>query len=220
MPKKNLRSMVSDENQSLGQPIVLRGSNLDQFASTQQLGLIERSTAFGVNTAAMYGVKNGDAPLKAPLAILLRLYAAFPDKLPRTWTPTFTEFWLQIKKVDPEFKEYQVGPLLGMDKNSIYRIRKDGFESSKESTKILVLLIYRLLIEDPESWHVIKDAVETEAVSRDLVPDEIWKRGKWQKHETDSTSVTKKEPGRRKILKTAEDKPAGDGQVSKTVIWR
>lgn len=82
MRKKTLRSSVSEENVNLSQPVVLRGSNLDQFASTQNLGLIERGTAFGLNTAAMYSLKNADLELKAPLAILLRLYGAFPENPP------------------------------------------------------------------------------------------------------------------------------------------
>lgn len=224
MPKKTLRSSVSEENENLSQPMVLRGSNLDQFASTQNLGLIERATAFGMNTAAMYGLKNADLELKAPLAILLRLYGAFPETLPRMWTPSFTEFILLVQKAEPGFKEYSAGPLLGIDKNSIYRIRNEGFDVCKESTKILVTTIYRLLKEDLSNWSVIKDAVQVEASSRGLDPELIWKKGKWKNPTTESkgdrAEETKKPTSTRKIRKVAVTNPDERSSITKPIVWK
>lgn len=225
MPKKTLRSSVSEENENLSQPMVLRGSNLDQFASTQNLGLIERATAFGMNTAAMYGLKNADLELKAPLAILLRLYGAFPETLPRMWTPSFTEFILLVQKAEPGFKEYSAGPLLGIDKNSIYRIRNEGFDVCKESTKILVTTIYRLLKEDLSNWSVIKDAVQVEASSRGLDPEQIWKKGKWKNPTTeaqkgDGSEEAKKPTSTRKIRKVAVTNPDERHSITKPIVWK
>lgn len=225
MPKKTLRSSVSEENQTLSQPVVLRGSNLDQFASTQNLGLIERATAFGMNTAAMYGLKNADLELKAPLAILLRLYGAFPETLPRMWTPSFTEFILLVQKAEPGFKEYSAGPLLGIDKNSIYRIRNEGFDVCKESTKILVTTIYRLLKEDLSNWSVIKDAVQVEASSRGLDPEQIWKKGKWKNptsetEKAEQSEDSKKPTNTRKIRKVAVNEPGKGNSITKPIVWK
>jgi hypothetical protein len=225
VPKKTLRSSVSEENENLSQPVVLRGSNLDQFASTQNLGLIERATAFGMNTAAMYGLKNADLELKAPLAILLRLYGAFPETLPRMWTPSFTEFILLVQKAEPGFKEYSAGPLLGIDKNSIYRIRNEGFDVCKESTKILVTTIYRLLKEDLSNWSVIKDAVQVEASSRGLDPEQIWKKGKWKNPASDTEKVkqteeTKKPTSTRKIRKVAVPQSDKGHSITKPIVWK
>lgn len=225
MPKKTLRSSVSEENENLSQPMVLRGSNLDQFASTQNLGLIERATAFGMNTAAMYGLKNADLELKAPLAILLRLYGAFPETLPRMWTPSFTEFILLVQKAEPGFKEYSAGPLLGIDKNSIYRIRNEGFDVCKESTKILVTTIYKLLKEDLSNWSVIKDAVQVEASSRGLDPEQIWKKGKWKNPTTeaqkgDGSEEAKKPTSTRKIRKVAVTNPDERHSITKPIVWK
>jgi hypothetical protein len=217
--KKNLRSRISAENESLAQPIVLRGSDLDHFSSLQHLGLIERSTAFGVNTAAMYGVKNADQTLKAPLAILLRLYAAFSDKLPRTWTPEFEDLLALINKIDPGFKSYQIGPLLGLDKNSTYRIKKDGIANSKESTKILASLIYRLLEESPEAWPIIKEAVDIEAAARGVPAGEIWVKGKWQKHESEPTQTTEKKVGQRGANKSSEE-GTEQRKIKKQLVWK
>lgn len=219
MTKKNLSSRISAENESLAKPIVLRGSDLDHFSSRQSLGLIERSTAFGVNTAAMYGVKNADQTLKAPLAILLRLYAAFTDKLPRTWTPEFEDMLALINKIDPEFKSYQIGPLLGLDKNSTYRIKKDGIANSKESTKILASLIYRLLQESPEVWPIIKEAVDVEAEARGVPAGEIWVKGKWNKHESESGETTEKKTGGRLKKQNSGDAPE-QGKIKKTIVWK
>lgn len=225
MPKKTLRSSVSEENENLSQPVVLRGSNLDQFASTQNLGLIERATAFGMNTAAMYGLKNADLELKAPLAILLRLYGAFPETLPRMWTPSFTEFILLVQKAEPGFKEYSAGPLLGIDKNSIYRIRNEGFDVCKESTKILVTTIYRLLKEDLSNWSVIKDAVQVEASSRGLDPEQIWKKGKWKNPVSDAEKAeqadeSKKPTSTRKIRKVAVPQSDKENSITKPIVWK
>ena len=221
---KTLSSSVTEENVNLSQPVVLRGSNLDQFASTQQLGLIERATAFGMNTAAMYGLKNADLPLKAPLSILLRLYGAYPEHLPKMWTPSFTEFILLVQKAEPGFKEYSAGPLLGIDKNSIYRIRNEGFDVCKESTKILVTLIYKLLRENLANWSVIKDTVQVEAVSRGLDPELIWKKGKWKNptseaEKSEAEGATKKPASTRKIRKTIKATPTDDKTVKKHIVW-
>ena len=224
MRKKTLKSSVTEENGDLSQPVMLRGSNLDQFASTQQLGLIERATAFGMNTAAMYGLKNADLPLKAPLAILLRLYAAYPEHLPKMWTPSFTEFILLVQKAEPGFKEYSAGPLLGIDKNSIYRIRNEGFDVCKESTKILVTLIYIVLKENLSNWSVIKDTVQVEAESRGLDPELIWKKGKWKSSSTeDEESEAKTTPTKvtspRKSMKTAQETPVKGQAINKKIVW-
>lgn len=193
MPIRKLRSKVTAGNETLATPTLLRGSNLDQFASTENLGLVELSAAIGMNTSAMYQLKNKDLPLKTPLAILLRLYAAFPETIPRMWTPSFTEFYNLIRKAVPDFQEYSVGPLLGIDKNSIYRIRQEGFDECKDATKILVLLIYRLLTEDLKNWSVIKEIVELEAKARNLDPELIWKKGSWNSSDKKKTA-TKQAP--------------------------
>ncbi|MDZ5605221.1 hypothetical protein SJI00_20830 [Pseudomonas sp. RP23018S] len=219
MTKKTLSSSVTAENESLSRPTVLRGSDLDQFSSRQGLGLIERSTAFGVNTAAMYGVKNADQTLKAPLSILLRLYAAFTDKLPKTWTPEFEDLLALINKIDPDFKSYQIGPLLGLDKNSTYRIKKDGIANSKESTKILASLIFRLLQENPDVWPIIRQAVDVEAEARGVPVGEIWVKGKWNKHESESAETTGIKKGPRSSQKNSETAPE-QGKIKKQIIWK
>lgn len=223
--KRTLRSTVSEENETLSQPIVLRGSNLDQFASTQNLGLIERGTAFGLNTAAMYGLKNADLELKAPLAILLRLYGAFPEMLPRMWTPSFADFISLVQKAEPGFKDYSAGPLLGIDKNSIYRIRNEGFGVCKESTKILVTTIYKLLNEDLTNWSVIKDAVQVEAASRGLDPELIWKKGKWKNPSSDKVAAEiptkpKQPTSTRKNRKVAVIDPDKGTSTTKPIVWK
>ncbi|MNJ44259.1 hypothetical protein D3C77_393030 [compost metagenome] len=178
-----------------------------------------------MNTAAMYGLKNADLPLKAPLAILLRLYAAYPETLPRMWTPSFAEFISLVRKAEPDFKEYAAGPLLGIDKNSIYRIRdsNEGFESCKESTKILVALIYRLLNENLDNWPVIKDAVQVEASSRGLDPEQIWKKGKWKSPATEQDKEVEagapKQKSTRKIKKVAVPAEEKGQSIHKPIVW-
>ena len=209
MPTRKPRPQVTPGNETLATPTLLRGSNLDQFASTENLGLVELSAAIGMNTSALYQLKNKDLPLKTPLAILLRLYASFPKTIPRMWTPTFIEFYLLVRKAAPDFQEYSVGPLLGIDKNSIYRIRQEGFDECKDATKILVLLIYRLLTENLKNWGVIKDIVELEAKSRGLDPELIWKKGSWKQESKKPTSKP------RSPTRTPQPKES----VTKPIIW-
>jgi hypothetical protein len=177
--KRTLKDKVTAGHEALATPALLRGKNLSQFSSIENLGLVERSTAFGINTAAMYRMVAEDEPLQPMTSILLRVYSAFPESVPRIVTPSFSDFIALIRKADPEFKEYSAGPLLGMDKNSIYRIRETGFDGCKDATKILINAIYKLLSKDVRNWKIIKEIVDVEAESRDLDPATIWKKGKW-----------------------------------------
>lgn len=151
--------------------------------------------------------------------------APFPKTLPRMWTPTFVEFILLVQKAEPGFKEYSAGPLLGIDKNSIYRIRNEGFDVCKESTKILVTTIYRLLKENLSNWSVIKDAVQVEASSRGLDPEQIWKKGKWKNSTSDTNPSESKEDGKkpvstRKIRKVAVTTSGDKHSITKPIVWK
>jgi hypothetical protein len=141
------------------------------------------------------------------------------------WTPSFTDFISLVQKAEPGFKEYSAGPLLGIDKNSIYRIRTEGFGVCKESTKILVTLIYKLLSEDLSNWSVIKDTVQVEATSRGLDPELIWKKGKWKtptadQDESEQTTTPKKPTSTRKIRKTAEPAATEGNSIHKQIVWK
>lgn len=206
MPRKAKPAPPSAGIKAQDPPVRLRGGNLKQFGSAVDIGLVEVGTAFGLNTTRLYSIVNKDEPLKAPLAILLRIYEAFPEMLPRITTPTVDEFVALIQRAQPTFKEYSVGPLLGLDKNSFYRIREKGFEESKDATKIIVILIWKLLNENIGNWPVLKSLIEAEAASRGQDPEKIWTSGRWT------------------TTKTVEDeKPADSDDVSQpagTVVKR
>lgn len=179
MPPKAKPAPPSAGKKGLEPPIRLSGGNLKQFSSAVDIGLVEVGTAFGLNTTRLYSIVNKDEPLKAPLAILLRIYEAFPEMLPRITTPTVDEFVALIRRAQPGFKEYSVGPLLGLDKNSFYRIQEKGFEASKDATKIIVILIWKLLNADIKNWPILKSLIEAEAASRGQDPAKIWTSGRW-----------------------------------------
>ncbi len=179
MPHKPSPPSASANVARLTKARPLRGSDLMQFGETHNLSTVEACTAFGLNTVAMYGKKNEDPELNPPLAILMRIYTAYPETVPKIKLPTFDDFITLIRKVEPGFQDYSVGPLIGVDKNSIYRIRERGFETCKQYTQVLCELIFRLLSEDLRNWSIIKDLVENEAESRRQDPARIWKQGKW-----------------------------------------
>lgn len=205
MPHKPSAPTASADVAKLTKTRPLRGSDLMQFSTTHGLSTVETGTAFGLNTVAMYGKKNTDPELNPPLAILLRIYTAYPETVPKIHLPTFEDFITLIRRAEPGFQDYSVGPLLGVDKNSIYRIREKGFETCKQYTRVLCELIYRLLTQDIRNWSTLKALVQAEAQSRNQDPEKIWKQGKW---------VTNKESR----LPLANDAPKTDEvQASDTV---
>lgn len=213
---KKLASRIPPSDGVLATPTLLRGSNIKLFSSTHDLGIIEQSAAFGLNTSAMYGLKTTDAPVGVGMGITARLYGAFPEKLPKIKPPTFEEFVTLVRKANPGFEDYQAGPLLGIDKNSVYRIRDTGFDKCKEGMKLLIILIYDLLKEDLRNWDVIAEAVEVEAASRGLDEKKIWRTGRWR-------TAEKKEAEPKQIKKPAIEKTEKAVRetrtITKEVIW-
>ncbi|MDH0960926.1 hypothetical protein EGJ86_22155 [Pseudomonas sp. o96-267] len=166
----------------MADPGLLTGSNISQFVSAQNLHLIELSMGLGVNSAALY-TKKGAGLLNSTLSLLLRLYAAFPEHLPRFKTPTYESLIERITEIDPTFKPTNFGPLLGLEINSSFRLKTAGLEGSAPTVRSLAYLIKLLIDDDPNNWWIIKDAVEIEAKARKIVPAEsVWQHGGWKKH--------------------------------------
>lgn len=157
-----------------------RGSDMKALSHKAELGLIEQGMAFGVNTSALYQTQGRDADLPTPQSILLRLYEQFPEMLPRIVTPSFEEFFTLIRQAEPGFKETALGPLLGMHKNWVFKVRESGFDSVKTHTRLLILVMYRLLQQDLNNWQAVKGLVETEILSQGLDPKTVWRKGIWR----------------------------------------
>lgn len=165
----------------MADPALLTGTNISQFAEAQNLHLIELGMAFGVNTAALY-TKKSAANLNSSLSLLLRLFSAFPEHLPRFKTPTYESLINKITSIDPSFKPTHLGPLLGLEINSSFRLKTAGLEVASPTVRSLAQLIDILITVDPGNWFVIKNAVEIEAKARQVSPAEkIWQQGGWKK---------------------------------------
>lgn len=178
-----LREKMSPEMAEIGMadPALLTGTNISQFAEAQNLHLIELGMAFGVNTAALY-TKKGAATLNSTLSLLVRLFSAFPEHLPRFKTPSYDLLIEKITSIDPSFKPTHLGPLLGLEINSSFRLKKEGLDGSSPTVRSLAQLIYILITADPSNWFAIKSAVETEAKARKITPaDKVWQQGGWKK---------------------------------------
>ncbi|MBF6615607.1 MAG: hypothetical protein ITG07_02665 [Candidimonas sp.] len=188
MQKRNEQSSqlfqkMSPEMAEIGMadPALLTGTNISQFAEAQNLHLIELGMAFGVNTAALY-TKKGAANLNSSLSLLVRLFSAFPEHLPRFKTPTYDSLISKITSIDSTFKPTHLGPLLGLEINSSFRLKTAGLEVSSPTVRSLAQLIDILITVDPQNWFVIKNAVEIEAKARQVAPAEkIWQQGGWKK---------------------------------------
>src|SRR5690606_3730558 len=75
-----------------------------------------------------------------------------------------------------------LGPLLGLEINSSFRLKTAGLEVSSPTVRSLAQLIDILITVDPNNWFVIKNAVEIEAKARQVNPAEkIWQQGGWKK---------------------------------------
>ncbi|WP_153785222.1 hypothetical protein [Pseudomonas sp. EMN2] len=213
MPHKPSPPSASANVARLTKARPLRGSDLMQFGTTHDLSTVEACTAFGLNTVAMYGKKNEDPELNPPLAILMRIYTAYPETVPKIKTPTFDELVGLIRRAEPGFPDYSVGPLIGVDKNSIYRIREKGFESCKQYTQVLCELIYRLLSDDLRNWSILKDLVQSEAESRGQDPEVIWKKGKWVTNKGRKPALGKGEP------ETVKESTGKTSTKPKAIAW-
>lgn len=189
----------------MADPNLLTGANISQFAAAaQNLHLIELSMALGVNTAALY-TKKGATTLNSTLSLLLRLYAAFPDQLPRFKTPSYEVLMGKILQIDPDFKPTHLGPLLGLEINSSFRLKSAGLEGSSPTVRSLAYLIELLIGEDPANWFAIKNAVEIEARARKLVPaDKVWQQGGWKKYMPQKEKPVAKKNNKKAVSSTAQ----------------
>jgi len=201
MTKETFSELVPAHMKELSEPITLKGTQIDRIIQHNDLHLTEISMALGVNTAALYSKKSEPKDLQSSVSLLLRLFSAFPDKLPRIPTISLAELGGMIEAIDPSFtSSYSIGPLLGLETNSSYRFTKSGFNKTTQTTKVLAWLIHTLLKENPENWWVIKEVVETEAAARKINPPaSVWKQGGWNKYkrndaQSEKTPQTSSEP--------------------------
>tara|TARA_R110001592_G_scaffold33503_12_gene116008 strand:- start:588 stop:1232 length:645 start_codon:yes stop_codon:yes gene_type:complete len=159
----------------------LTGVDMKRLMTHHDLSLTEQGNALGVNTSSMYS-KKGSNVLDPNLSILLRLYAAFEDKLPRLTPPDIDDLIAKIRKADPEITPHSIGPILGYDLSSGYRLRKAGLTTANPTTRVLAWLIDQLLDEDLGNWEYIKAAILTEASARGHAePMDVLKQGGWGK---------------------------------------
>lgn len=168
----------------LSEPKPLFGPDYDLVRRHYNLNLTEYGAALGVNTASLYGKKADPKKIGSSLSILLRLYGAFPELIPRIEAPTPAELFSEIHEIDPEFRQYFIGPLLGLETNSAYRINTgtDDFDASTPTVRALAALIYKLVKSDPAHLELVKQAVELEAAASGIQPPTVvWRKGGWKK---------------------------------------
>lgn len=196
--KSPLENLLPPELAMFSEPILLNGAHIKRLTDTQQLHTTEIGLGLGVNTAGLYTKFGNPDPVKSSVAILLRLYAAFPELLPKVHLPEVDDFMAKIMAIDPDFKKSHLGPLLGLETNSSFRLHK-GFDEASQTAKMLVYLINRLIDMDPENWWVVRDTIQIEAEASGIEPAKsVWTKGGWSRNRVKKESiVTKKAPVRK-----------------------
>lgn len=194
----------------LAQPTQLDGEDIDLLPQNFGLHLTEIGMALGINNAALYSKKSSSDKLSSSVSILLRLYAAFPQYLPRITPPLPEELVDLVQQADPDFPGYSLGPLLGLETNSAYRILREGFDKSAQTTKALAWLIGQILKNNPSDFAVIKEAVELEAAGCSIKPvEQVWKTGGWK-----ATKARLAETGQLREKKPVKGNAAGRSKDS------
>ncbi|MDU4254452.1 hypothetical protein [Pseudomonas sp.] len=205
--KQGIKAKLAPDLGIMGEPVLLTGTEINTFAVANKLHLIETSMALGVNTAALYTKKSAEQ-MNSTLSLLLRIYSAFPEHLPRFKSPDVHILIAKIKTIDPTFKLTHLGPMLGLERNSSTRIKKEGLQASSPMVQQLAQLISLAIWADPQNWFVIKEAVELEAKARDITPTaRVWREGGW--------SGKRKRASELKADSTPKAKAAGESDADK-----
>lgn len=182
----------------LSRPVPVMGSDISKVSETFGLHLSEIGLMTGLNTSALYEKKKKNDAQPANISILLRLYAALPEYVSSIKPPPIEELIQKIQDVDPDFEKSSIGMLLGLEKNSSFRLRRDGLESGSQTTKVLSHLINQIITNEPLDWYLIKEIVETESAAREISPPEsIWTEGGWDKNIDSPAQPSKSTPARK-----------------------
>lgn len=179
---------------NLSKPIPITGSDIAKITETYNLHLTETSLMLGLNTSSLYEKKKKDETQPANISILMRIYAALPEYIPSHKPPAIEKLILKIQEIDPEFDRSWIGILHGLEKNSSFRLRREGIDHGSQTTKILSNLIYKVICDNPENWFLIREIVEVESEARKIVPAQrVWTEGGWNRN-IDCPSSKKKRP--------------------------
>jgi|TARA_Y100001934_G_scaffold283650_2_gene405192 hypothetical protein len=198
----------------------LTGYDMKKLNEQADLKLTESGNAFGINTSAWYGaLKKGE--LKPNISLLLRMYAAFFEHIPRIHPPSLEELIEQIKAVDPDFKVAKIGVYLGYDVSSFYRVTDTtAWDKAAQPTRVLAWLISTLLKENPNNWEYIKAVFDIEAVSRGHSSlEDIVNQGGWRQPGEVPTPENPKQSVKPKTKTLAKKAPA-QGVVKKVLKKR
>lgn len=192
--KKMLPSTVQYNHLAhLSKPVPITGSDISKVTETHDLHLTEVSLMLGLNTSSLYEKKKKDDIQPANISILLRLYTALPQYIPKLVPPPIENLILKIQDIDPNFDRSWIGILLGLEKNSSFRLRREGIDHGAQTTKVLSDLIYKIITDDPKNWFLIREVIETESAARQINPAEkVWTDGGWNRSLEEKTDSEKK----------------------------
>lgn len=173
---------LTPANDYMAEAVQLRGSDISRFTKLNGLHLSEAGFALGINTAGLYAKTSSEKQLSSTLSILLRMFSAFPQYMPHLVPPPPEELVQKIQAIDPSFKKRYIGPLLGLNVNSSFRIMREGPEKASVTARHLMWVIDQVVSNTPEEWPTIRAIIEIEAQSREIPEGEVWMKGGWKKH--------------------------------------
>ncbi len=195
----------------LAKPIQITGSDISKVSETFGLHLSEIGLMMGLNTSALYEKKKKNDAQPANISILLRLYTAMPEYISTIEPPDINDLIEKIQDIDPDFEVSSIGMMLGLEKNSSFRLRRDGLGNSSQTTKMLSYLINKMITDDRLNWFLIKEIIELESAAREISPPEsIWTEGGWDKKIGSTQAGKNRAKHKSKIVLGSNSEPATD----------
>jgi len=175
----DLREYPTNTRPILGGTTALIGERLrTQFTLTNA----EYHWVQGVAPVVLFRQRKEKASQRvdATTAILLRYLSRHPKDLGLLIPPSMTgdelSEWIATE-LDPEFRNINLGPLLGGSVSRGYRFLREP--EPPRWTRRLTTIIQQQRTHNPGVYDDIKQAMREEAVARGLDPEKVWNDGIW-----------------------------------------
>lgn len=168
----------------LKQPMRISGERIRELVLLMDLHSTEIGYMLGLNNSALYRKQGHNDTLNAGVSILMRNYASMPELVERRVPPKPSELMEKIASIDPEIRPHHLNVILGLERSASQRLRDSLDENVSQVVRVLSLMIWKKINEDPDSWFIIKQNIENEAEARGIIPGfTIWETlGGWGDH--------------------------------------
>ncbi len=166
----------------LSKPDRVSGERIKELAQALDLHSTEVGYMLGLNNSAVYRKQGHNDTLTAGVSILMRCYTSMPETVKRRTPPSPTDLMKLIASVDPTIMPHHLNVILGLEQSAAHRFRDSLDENASQVVRVLSLLIWETVTENPDNWYIIKQNIENEAEARGIQPGcRVWETlGGWQ----------------------------------------